>query len=243
MNDVLVDTTSCHRCRKLFEYAMKAASEPYPVVPTVQYRRRDLWPRFDIKASQEELVCANCRLCHFLGALGVSQPEHNTIYTHSVHDLLVNRSIPGTSINIPIFSVAPYLGTFGLLHHNSIHDNLAPRLMDADSVNFCLVKTWLDFCKNNHASTCKDPGTRFVPGFKVIDCRTKKVVHPEPGSRYVALSYVWGRPISSGQSENLWPLTIQDSIAVTLGLGLVYLWVDRYVRATSVVRMASERIR
>jgi hypothetical protein len=242
-NEVRIDTTFCHRCRKLFEYAMKAASEPYPVVPAIQYRRRDLWPRFEIKASRERLVRANCRLCRFLGALGVSQPEHSTIYTHSVHNLLANISVPGTSINVPIFSVAPNLATFGLLHHNSIYDNLAPRLMDPESVDFGLVKTWLDFCKNSHASTCKDPEKTSVPGFKVIDCRTKQVVHPEPGCRYVALSYVWGRPISSGQSEDSWPLTIQDSIAVTLRLGLVYLWVDRYVRAISVVRMESERMR
>ncbi|CZR67558.1 uncharacterized protein PAC_17457 [Phialocephala subalpina] len=66
----------------------------------------------------------------------------------------------------------------------------------------------------------------------MIDCETRKIV-PASNNPYIALSYVWGQ-ISSPSSSSLeflpedLPHTIEDSITVTLRLGLRYLWIDRF---------------
>ena len=69
-----------------------------------------------------------------------------------------------------------------------------------------------------------------------MDCIEKLMVKlPREESRYVTLSYVWGNSSPScqlilGSKINVTTLerTIQDTITVTLKLGLRYLWVDRY---------------
>jgi len=75
-----------------------------------------------------------------------------------------------------------------------------------------------------------------LPGLKVIDCSTLKVVAAPLDLEYVALSYLWGdcndEEASSGTDDDLnslpVPQTVQDTIAVVVQLGLRYLWVDRY---------------
>ncbi|CAG8972756.1 hypothetical protein HYALB_00006848 [Hymenoscyphus albidus] len=71
--------------------------------------------------------------------------------------------------------------------------------------------------------------------FRVIDCLSTKVVKAAKNCEYVALSYVWGKPLSSGpggdlafQNVEFAPKVILDSIELVKRLGLQYLWVDRY---------------
>jgi hypothetical protein len=97
-----------------------------------------------------------------------------------------------------------------------------------DKANFCLVRSWLETCREHHHKACgrsisHEPITR---GFRVINCTadTPMVEEQDWGITYAALSYVWG---SSAADREDWPNTVLDSIAVTRELGLQYLWIDR----------------
>lgn len=85
-------------------------------------------------------------------------------------------------------------------------------------------------CATRHSSCSKwEQPLHQIIGLKVIDCRSRQVIEAPSDCGYVALSYVWGPP-SLGTSDDLQdpPKTIADAISVTLGLGLAFLWVDRY---------------
>jgi hypothetical protein len=99
-----------------------------------------------------------------------------------------------------------------------------------EQIDYDLLRDWIRHCKLHH-DNCRFTETIPIPGFRVIDCLTKKiVVVPSYNSTYVALSYVWGQQTASDSDFSCIPHTIEDSITVTLALGYQYLWVDRYVR-------------
>jgi len=97
--------------------------------------------------------------------------------------------------------------------------------------NVTLVKEWLAFCDRHHGADCPKPADsrgrlQTLPGFRLIDCETQRLVDWEPHRDYVALSYVWGAQGWHGASA--WPPVVTDAAALTKQLGLRYLWVDRY---------------
>ncbi|KAF2687069.1 HET-domain-containing protein, partial [Lentithecium fluviatile CBS 122367] len=68
---------------------------------------------------------------------------------------------------------------------------------------------------------------------RVIDCTTRELKIVPPGNPYVALSYFWGDLSSNVEAlqarlPTQVPKTIEDSMIVTLALGMRYLWIDRY---------------
>jgi len=99
-------------------------------------------------------------------------------------------------------------------------------------------KRCLARCLNNHYDLCNSRNIEAVPFFRLIDCQSRKVVIAPPDAHYVALSYVWGVPASTGLVPSTetkhWPdlhdcpKVISDSLEVTLDLDLKYLWVDKY---------------
>jgi hypothetical protein len=108
------------------------------------------------------------------------------------------------------------------------------RVVDGGGITFDIVKEWLEHCRVNHISRC-GKATESLGGtlLKVIDCRTREMHVVPPGAAYTTLSYLWGTDAPDttwdGQKlPNQMPQTIEDSIAVTLALGIDYLWVDRY---------------
>jgi hypothetical protein len=104
-----------------------------------------------------------------------------------------------------------------------------------EQIDYDLLRDWLHHCKLHH-DNCRITETIPIPGFRVIDCLTKKiVVVPSYDLTYIALSYVWGQQSASNSDFSCIPRTIEDSITVTLALGYQYLWVDRYVRPRMVV--------
>ena len=106
-------------------------------------------------------------------------------------------------------------------------------------VNFELIRSWLRFCRKHHQGHCHTglSGIRDIPGFRVIDCASRKIVPwvkiPEDHDRnYTALSYLWGSDTSTetpdGRIPSPSPKVIEDAVTVTIKLGFRYLWVDRY---------------
>ncbi|KAK3350746.1 heterokaryon incompatibility protein-domain-containing protein [Neurospora tetraspora] len=118
------------------------------------------------------------------------------------------------------------------------NNKIAARRVD-DRVNFKLIRSWLRFCRQHHQSHCHAglDGIRDIPGFRVIDCASRKIMPwaeiPEDHDRsYTALSYLWGTDTSTatqdGKIPSPSPKVIEDAVTTTIELGFKYLWVDRY---------------
>lgn len=102
--------------------------------------------------------------------------------------------------------------------------------------DFAHAREWISYCGENHRTRCSRKTFPELRRFHVFDCRIRKVVDAPEGCRYVALSYVWGKadsscspqtPTMAEYSQGHLEKVIEDSVTVTQGLGLHYLWVDR----------------
>jgi hypothetical protein len=121
-------------------------------------------------------------------------------------------------------------------------------------LDFELLHTWLSICQQRHSfcskSNDQNNGNWQFP-FYLVDVQTRTVVLARPGTRYIALSYVWGKseihphqrrdasdPSNSEMAVSeracprtlprTLPQTIEDSIHVVKKLNERYLWVDAY---------------
>ncbi|KAK8115701.1 hypothetical protein PG984_012203 [Apiospora sp. TS-2023a] len=109
----------------------------------------------------------------------------------------------------------------------------------APTVDFGLARRWLEDCETNHRMTCEPSnvgGNGEVQRLRVIDCHTRTPVEAPATCRYVALSYVWGKPSlpdlddedrNLTEAGTILPRVVIDAIDVTVALGERYLWVDQ----------------
>lgn len=109
------------------------------------------------------------------------------------------------------------------------------RSLDTNSFDHATVMDWLSYCRTKHGPACHPTVEFDTSSLRVIDCQTATVVEATTNCQYIALSYVWGAPLPSGNDINSTlesletaPKVIIDSIEVVKKLGLRYLWVDRY---------------
>jgi hypothetical protein len=109
---------------------------------------------------------------------------------------------------------------------SSVVQHVAAELRD-----FTFAKNSISECMRLHDGTCTHDGLPDT-SLRVIDCASRALCKIVPGAPYVCLSYVWGiADIAKNDCTKLpkvLPKTIEDSIWVTLQLGIPYLWVDRY---------------
>jgi hypothetical protein len=215
-------TPFCDRCYKLVEYIENVTKQGY---------LNDA-PDISVKESRAELMRSKCRLCHFFAELGIHHKVNRDeiVWSRNIVSILEEHDPAVRFRNDRCFFVARRSSkAFGLHHRSSTRDSLAPRRIVPNSIDYDILKGWVEFCHEHHSGMCGRSETRPVPGFKLIDCRTREVVNAEPEAEYVALSYVWGSDKSVRRSKDSWPLTIRDSMTLALQLGFQYLWVDRYV--------------
>lgn len=101
------------------------------------------------------------------------------------------------------------------------------------TVNFDLIRSWLQFCDDNHFDTCGMSSHDEIPFFRLVDCATRSLVDAPYQPQYAALSYCWGpgeQPAQDKPNElpKNAPLVIEDALETARRLGIPYLWVDRY---------------
>jgi len=108
---------------------------------------------------------------------------------------------------------------------------LAARHPFPDSIDFEVIRNWLDYCYAHHM-TCQSISTiTSLQGLRVIDCLARSVTKLPQRASYVTLSYVWDVLSEDGNTGSLpaiIPRSIQDAMSVTTTLGFRYIWVDRY---------------
>jgi hypothetical protein len=100
------------------------------------------------------------------------------------------------------------------------------------SVDFALLRSWLDRCNDLHDTYCKEIWSESLRNIRLIDVKSRKIVN-FPGIKpcqYLALSYVWGKMVQRscavGSKIGRVAGTIEDAIEATRMLGMQYLWVD-----------------
>ena len=110
------------------------------------------------------------------------------------------------------------------------------RHLKADSINYDLIKEWLQDCKGKHKRcNLADPKNGPV---RVIDCLRRKIVPCTADTVYLALSYVWGAksndvatslplPCEVDLPDDI-PKVIADSMEFVTSICFRYLWVDRW---------------
>ncbi|KAG9247580.1 heterokaryon incompatibility protein-domain-containing protein [Calycina marina] len=123
-------------------------------------------------------------------------------------------------------------------------------LLSSRKINLSLAAKWLHQCDINHGELCSvqswSGSVRPPPLFRLLDVRDSCVVEVPTGKelRFVALSYVWGKPSietlkltrtniktlrqRSGLREYWHGIsrTVKDAIEIVKGVGERYLWVD-----------------
>jgi hypothetical protein len=100
----------------------------------------------------------------------------------------------------------------------------SPQLLGAKA-DLARCKDWIHHCQQHHNKRCGYPSAS-PEHLSVIDCYSSRVVIATAGTRYVALSYVWGTQVTA--SKDIFPQTVQDAVEVTVALAYQYLWIDRY---------------
>jgi len=212
----------------------------------------------ELGSSPEPLETSSCGFCHLLAEVRPDSPGPFDLYAFSskLFEIEVSKHfghprIPGLHDTVLLSVIerrehklanrdqtlerlreTGYICSLMDLHPSQF--KFRGRLLNAEIADFDLIKTWLQTCRTYHTRLCSLEIVAPVPGFKVIDCITRNIIHLTRDSEYLALSYVWGSVSSetSHGSESilpeLVPQVINDAIEVTRKLHYRYLWVDRY---------------
>lgn len=188
-----------------------------------------------------------CPVCDLLTNLGQAYVTNNpeTIYACStakvflsdeVNEALMSHSKLSNVTRWATILTSGAIGVhqkavLGILHPGSNKEIYAPRIINPYSINYSIIRGWVQRCSAHPKRNCTPPRKKNLPGFKVIHCRSRNVIEAPDKCPYVALSYVWGNAQFPGpeNQDGRFPATIEDSIVVSLALGFEYLWVDRYV--------------
>lgn len=248
-----MEKSFCPRCRELVEYASSTAQHGYRPISISRAADYDVpqptgsAPAFaNLEHSSNTCRNTHCALCYFLQVVGFSMDgEINTIDLRTVAGTAdgghhtETRAQETSPLFLPRYNLLNQhplrmsTTALGLLHVRSSTHHVAPRHVYSPSIDYALIANWLNICQQHHTGICGISHERLMYRFRVIDCQSGEVVHPPAETRYIALSYCWGSEPSQVLPVGRWPRTIEDSIAVTIGLGFRYLWVDRYVRLKS----------
>ncbi|PVI08197.1 HET-domain-containing protein [Periconia macrospinosa] len=218
----------CRRCRNIDWSEICRLTNDDPFTHYRLFERRAEWNR-------AKFACDMCQLIYDVaGEPGdmVALPA-STLFSSS-RCIAREREDAGAS-KLPIGTAlvpnqSKFYTVLGILHPNKTKERYTPRLMNHDAVDYDVIRGWINHCSDAHSTDkCVATRTENLPGFKVIDCRSKETIPAPSHCVYVALSYVWGKQQSTKASyQKHFPRTVQDSIKVCLALGYDYLWVDFY---------------
>lgn len=196
-----------------------------------------------LNATSAELRCSPCKICSLLGTIKPADFDGRDCELQAMaasNELLFyRRAIDGFSqaILLKVFVDSSFTDADRCLavldsRPDAAPYDIGPRRISPGSIDYNLLKNFIGFCSHNH-KTCFKASRSNLPGFKIINVKTREVIEAEPSCTYLALSYVWGTFESTESSTSydldLAPPVIQDAISVTGSLGYEYLWVDKYV--------------
>lgn len=216
----------CHNCSQIdFDDAFR---------PTEILRQTG--ERWLCNLPYEDAQQSSCRLCRFFTRAGTAPGDYRDLRAFSIgQSLLTTDSSTQDGIILSI------TGRYNIVSNHAISTQIIVDKSESeghlsDSVDWDILRVWLDFCSGNHL-TCRQRKSSSVTmnGLRVIDCETLKIVELDRHDRqYATLSYVWGlsQPRVLHGSRCISPVDtpqlIMDAIKTTQLLGIRYLWIDRY---------------
>ena len=244
-HQVIIDGNGlCTRCANINWEGLAHTIEHFPLRrPAPDQRLHVFHLDTTVKETGDALLKSPCRFCRLLGSACtihslVTPGQLDCVHTASSMISIEMESMV-SALAITLDNV-PKASRVFFREYGSI-----------TAVDFDQVTSDLRACEYGHDG-CTPDRLADLPGFRLIDCRTKIIVPAQSTLdiedqghvstvatyQYVALSYVWGpkpdesRISQSGSWDNL-PRTIDDSISVCRALGYRYLWVDRYVSSNA----------
>lgn len=139
-----------------------------------------------------------------------------------------------------------YFNQETLLLSDEPHISVLPcmgRPRNEDFISLDLMREWITSCEMDHKTCCSIPPLPSITLSWVIDTTDLCLVPAEHGTRYIALSYVWGQTemlnttqetvrslqvagALSVTSQLTVPRVIRHAISLASQLGQRYLWVD-----------------
>lgn len=138
-------------------------------------------------------------------------------------------------------------------------------------VDYNLINSWIDICTTFHGpkreGLChvENEGSSTMPMY-LINLKTRKIATAQVGTRYVAVSYVWGDDASQTSSNSVvppyhdgerlvtphtdrglqlpkrLPQTLEDALTLTEAIGEQFVWIDKYCIDQNNVRQVEEQV-
>jgi hypothetical protein len=180
-----------------------------------------------------------CRICRLFDQHFTRIPSRTVLDCFLFQSRPEKYPFPHRVLHRDHFSANPnyelaWLVTEQCLAHKDIVSEL--KRVFVQDLDWIKIKSWIASCITGHSPFPCMPRNPGLQRLRVIDCNSRTVVSAPESCQFVALSYVWGDGYASavGSTSELFdfPLTVKDSLLVTLALGYQYLWVDRYVSYT-----------
>lgn len=202
-----------------------------------RYPWRVVMPSLD--STSAELSASPCKVCRILSAIKPSAYDghQSVLYAYKgsygyTQLRVISQQIHGLDTRYlhSLQSDQEVFPSLTVIGSSDKHDlkgmEIQPNRIDSNCYDN--LKSIMRNCVQNHGQTCRPMSkhTR-IPGFKVIEVSSGKVIEASDQCEYLALSYVWG---DHQHSEDLTaaPPVIKDTFSVAENLGLKYIWIDRY---------------
>jgi hypothetical protein len=176
----------CERCRSIRWSALAVTN-----IPILSHRLLESeWPvykAYDTPVNTEEpevqIQESSCGLCRYAASMfeGSSRPLYWSLSASS-WDLGADQD--GREILHPAFlsfhsSSLSISSSLGILRQSQGESDLVPYAITSFLENYAMLRGWLTLCETSHGSSCQPNHLIDLPGFKVLDCRTRNVV-PAP---------------------------------------------------------------
>lgn len=201
-----------------------------------RYPWRVVLPSLD--ATSAELSSSPCKVCRILSAIKPSNYDGHRCVLYAYRDWhgytqlrVISQQVHGLETqNLRMYSdqeVFPCLTVIGSNDDQGLKDMEVPE-KSIDLKCYDYLKGLIRNCVQSHGQTCRPMSkSSKIPGFKVIEVSSRKVIEASDQCEYLALSYVWGNQEHSDDLRAA-PPVIKDTFSVAENLGLKYVWIDKY---------------
>lgn len=234
------DEGLCDECRKVDWSSLRTFKQ----ASRLSLCYDDLRP---LTQTVEELANSDCKICQLLSTIKDVRLDQDY---NAYNDYCVLRASPLSEQpgycrrNVYGASEITTLSTSGVwgssprdrpaLAVMRLDHTLKTKTIPAGSIDYSKLQGFTQVCLKTHKDCSRT--RRNVPGLKLFDTKTRKVIQAPDQCEYLALSYVWGKQAVNGSptiptidNSSELPPVVNDAISVTNSLGYSYIWVDRYV--------------
>lgn len=201
-----------------------------------RYPWRVVMPSLD--ATSAELSSSPCKVCRILSAIKPPTYDGHRCVLYAYRDWhgytqlrVIPQQVHGVETqNLRMYSdqeVFPCLTVVGSNDDQGLK-NMEVSAKSIDLGCYDDLKGLIRNCVQSHGQTCRPMSqSSRIPGFKVIEVSSRKVIEASDQCEYVALSYVWGND-EHPEDLRAAPSVIKDTFSVVENLGLKYVWIDKY---------------